>query len=94
MSAGEQILTKLGNLNDKLVRLEAKAESKDETKPKSWVELITAFALMIGAVLGIYTIVLGWGKDTIEIDQAPSRFRKRNSRCRSWNWRSKRNSAR
>lgn len=71
MSAGEQILTKLGDLNDKLVRLEAKAELKDETKPKSWVELITAFALMIGAVLGIYTIVLGWGKDTIEIDQGP-----------------------
>ncbi len=71
MEINEQLLTEVRELRDKVVRIQAQTEPKDEAKPKSWVEIITAFALMIAAVLGIYTIVLGWSKDTIEIDQGP-----------------------
>ena len=71
MEINEQVLAELGQLRDKLVRIETQTEPKDEAKPKSWVEILTAFALMIAAVLGIYTIVLGWSKDTIEIEHGP-----------------------
>lgn len=54
-----------------VARIETKLQDDGGPKPKSWIEIITAFGVMIATVFGIYTIVLGWGKDNIEIAKGP-----------------------